>query len=84
MPSENDTQELIDAWNRYIDALAVHESGHVDIVMNNLADLKAQIAASTCETYGDVAQAWLDNVNQASADYDTTTNHGETQGAVFP
>jgi len=82
-PADAPTQ-LIEKWNNYIDALAVHESGHVERVVPNIPDLYNAIKASTCDSYNEAAQAWLDTINQSNVDYDAETNHGATQGAIFP
>jgi predicted secreted Zn-dependent protease len=83
-PPVDASAELIQKWNNYIDALAVHESGHVQRVFPFIPDLINNIKASSCDTYNQVAQEWLNGINQSNADYDTETNHGATQGAIFP
>ena len=82
-PSEANT-ELIDKWNGYINALALHESGHVERVVPNVPELIDNIKASSCDSYNQVAQDWLNAVDQLNIDYDAETDHGATQGALFP
>jgi predicted secreted Zn-dependent protease len=83
-PSAEATAALIQKWNGYIDALALHESGHVERVVPHVPDLVNDIKASTCESFNEAGQAWLNDIDQLNSDYDAETNHGATQGAVFP
>ena len=81
----NDTPpELIEKWNKYILALAGHEKGHVDNVIANLPYVINAIRRATCSTAEAKAQEVLLGIRQNDINFDSTTNHGETQGAKFP
>ena len=83
-PPGEATAELLDKWNGYINALALHESGHVERVVPYVPELIANIKESSCDSYNAAAQGWLDAIDQLNAEYDADTDHGATQGAVFP
>ena len=83
-PPAGASAALIDRWNSYINALALHEAGHVDRVVPYVPDLIDDIKSSTCGAYNEAAQARLNAIDQLNAEYDAETGHGATQGAVFP
>ncbi len=83
-PPAEASAEVIQKWNSYINGLALHESGHVERVVPFVPDLINNIKASSCDSYNEVGQAWLDAISQQNDTYDAETNHGATQGAVFP
>lgn len=83
-PPAQATAALIEQWNDYIDALAVHESGHVERVVPNIPELYEAIKESSCDSFDAAAQEWLDAIDQINSEYDADTDHGATQGAVFP
>ena len=83
-PPAEASSEVIQKWNNYINALALHESGHVERVVPFVPDLINTIKASSCDSYNAAAQGWLDTISQQNDQYDTDTDHGATQGAVFP
>ncbi len=76
--------DLIGNWNRYIHALALHEQGHVDRVVDSIPYFIETMQNVACDQVNPTGQQLLDEINQINADYDDETNHGETQGAVFP
>jgi predicted secreted Zn-dependent protease len=79
------------AFEPYINALRGHELGHVDIVLEEARALEREILAlppmRDCEALQararELGQARLARARQRNADYDTRTNHGQTQGAVL-
>lgn len=83
-PDEDADPELVEKWNEYIEALAIHEKGHVDYVLEREDDVLEAIQDATCDTADDAATEVLDEIRQHDLDYDEETNHGETQGARFP
>ncbi len=83
-PSGEVSPELVTKWNNYILALVKHEKWHVDNVVTNLPKVVSAIRQGTCTTAEATGQAILTGIRKNDLDYDTRTNHGETQGAVFP
>ena len=83
-PPADVSPELVAEWNDYIRALAGHEQRHVDFVPEGAAQAGQAIRAATCETAEEAAQAAVETIRQRDRDYDAATNHGATQGAIFP
>lgn len=75
---------LVTKWVTYTHALAEHEKGHVDFVVANYSSVLTAIQRATCETAEAAAQAALQPIRQHDIDYDAATDHGATQGALFP
>ena len=82
-PADADPQ-LVNKWNNYVQALALHETGHVNFVVQNYQSVKTAIQNATCDTAEAAAQAALEPIRQMDIDYDVETGHGATQGARFP
>lgn len=83
---------LIAKWKAFLAKVQTHEDGHqqlsIDAGKDLLAKLKALPEAPSCpillqsmKTVQQQAQATLDANHEK---YDTSTQHGETQGAKFP
>jgi predicted secreted Zn-dependent protease len=91
-PPAGTPQALIDRWNKHLAALQVHENGHkqlgIEAGTDFLNQLKALPAATSCAALQQTAAQKRDTVkatfSQKHKNYDKTTNHGATQGAVFP
>lgn len=91
-PPSTAPRDLRDRWNRYIRALSQHENGHRDHGLGAGRDILAMLkrfpAQTTCaelETQANAAaQTIIKQYNQRDVDFDRRTNHGATQGAVFP
>lgn len=91
-PPVGTPQPLIDRWKKHLAALQTHENGHkqlgIDAGNDFLSQLKAIPSAASCDALQKTAAQKRDAVKaafkQKHKDYDTTTNHGATQGAVFP
>jgi predicted secreted Zn-dependent protease len=84
VPPEDAPSDLVDRWSIYTTALAEHEKGHIDNVVQNYQSVLDAIMSATCETAEAAAAAALGPLRQFDIDYDAATNHGETQGARFP
>lgn len=94
MPSWNgftDSLPLQFQWQVFIKALDEHEDGHVAHGRNAYQELQQTLpilSAPTCNALtrvadqrgADIIQKWA----QADSEYDQRTNHGVTQGAIFP
>lgn len=83
-PPQDASHELIAKWNAYILALAEHEKVHVDNVVANLPYVIKAIRGATCVTAEARAQDVLAGIRQYDVSYDERTDHGATQGAIFP
>jgi predicted secreted Zn-dependent protease len=83
-PPARTSPELVTDWNRYVLALASHEQQHVDFVPEGAADVEAAIRGATCQTADAAAMAAIESIRQRDRDYDAATDHGASQGVVFP
>lgn len=81
---ENAHPELILKWNAYMLALVEHEKGHVDMVVAYLPEIIQAIQAATCDTAESRAQEIISQLRLDHLNYDQETNHGGSQGAIFP
>jgi predicted secreted Zn-dependent protease len=85
-------QQLVDKWDDYMNSLLTHETGHRDLAIEAAADLTRAVAelppAATCAELDRQVQALgRERMNRLKVDekeYDVATNHGKSQGAVFP
>ena len=83
---------LIEKWDRYLKNLIIHESGHRDMVVDAVNDLSHAVAqltpARSCtdldRNVRTLFRMRLEKMNKDQREYDETTKHGFTQGAVFP
>ena len=84
------SSELTARWDRYMDALQVHENGHLQTgrdLESNFKRTASGISASDCSALDGALRASFDSLlrqaTQRDKDYDAQTGHGATQGAVF-
>lgn len=84
-------EPLLTRWNNYMANLITHENGHRDMAVQHTADFArsvAELTASSCAELDRKVQALgnerMAKLNADERDYDATTVHGTTQGAVFP
>ena len=83
---------LVERWQIFMDALERHERGHelngIRVAGRVRAALRALGSRSTCARLERVADAAGGKVIEGGRDrdreYDDATDHGATQGAVFP
>jgi predicted secreted Zn-dependent protease len=90
-PSANASMDLKNRWNRYITALRQHEDGHKNHGVNAGQDILQtlnNLTTNSCQQIGNIANqkgdAIIKQYNLKDIDYDRLTQHGFTQGAVFP
>ncbi len=84
-------QPLVDKWDSYMKNLIMHENGHRDIAVKAAAELSRAVAelppAPTCAEFDRAVRALsrtrMEKLNADEIAYDTATNHGYTQGAIF-
>ena len=84
VPPADAPEDLIQNWNRFSQALNVHEQGHVNNVVKALPLLQKAIQNSDCITADSAANQVLDKLRGWDVQFDDKTDHGRTQGAVFP
>jgi predicted secreted Zn-dependent protease len=84
------SSELAGRWDRYMDALRVHENGHLQTgrdLESNFKRAASGIVTADCGALDAALRASFDSLlrqaNQRDKDYDAQTGHGATQGAVF-
>jgi predicted secreted Zn-dependent protease len=88
----NAFQTIQPTWDRYFAALAEHEAGHARFALDAAAEMHKQVQAlgeqPDCEglkkKINALAQQVLADYRKREQQYDQTTRHGATQGAVFP
>jgi len=89
---DNPDSNLDSKWTRYIEALKNHESGHQDIATRATQEIMDTLyglpISSNCIEHNqqviNLGNEIINKYKQEEVQYDTTTNHGRTQGAVFP
>lgn len=84
VPPADAPEDLIQNWYRFSQALNVHEQGHVNNVVKALPLLQKAIQSSDCITADSAANQVLDKLRGWDVQFDDKTDHGRTQGAVFP
>jgi predicted secreted Zn-dependent protease len=85
-------KDLVDKWDTFMRNLLTHEKGHRDLAIAAAAELVRAVAelppAPTCaeldKNVQDMSHMSMKRLNEEQNQYDVTTNHGQTQGAVFP
>jgi predicted secreted Zn-dependent protease len=89
-PPAGASPDLSTRWERYMDALRVHENGHLQTgrdLESNFKRAASGIVTADCGALGTALRASFDSLlrqaNQRDKDYDAQTGHGATQGAVF-
>lgn len=90
-PDSKTSPKLVAAWNTFATALNTHENGHVGLdlqyAQNLLNDLRS-LPATPCSQIQEAVRHLTDSdsamLAQANDNYDSTTNHGATQGAILP
>ena len=82
--------ELAAKWDDYMPYLILHEEGHRDNAVNagnQILNAISALPTLSCATMQDQVNATANNIMASYAitdkNYDTETNHGETQGADF-
>ena len=85
-------QPLVDKWDGYMKNLITHEQGHRDLAVEAAADFCRAVAklppVLSCADLNREVRALsrerMDQLNANEQEYDATTCHGTTQGALFP
>jgi predicted secreted Zn-dependent protease len=88
----NAPDRLVGQWSRYLAALTEHERGHEQIALQAGAELLVGLrnltSAGSCGELDGGVQSLANSIvaryESEQRRYDAETNHGATQGAVFP
>ncbi|WP_443749896.1 DUF922 domain-containing protein [Asticcacaulis solisilvae] len=72
------------AWQRFYDALVVHEAGHLRHAYQHIGNVAAAIRSATCENAPAAAGAATQALADYDAAYDRETRHGYLQGVRAP
>lgn len=91
VPDGEAPRDLTDKWEAYMKNLVTHENGHRDLAVEAASELARAVAelpsSPTCADVDREVRALsrmrMDMLNDDEREYDTATNHGYTQGAVF-
>ena len=91
-PQPETPESVLNRWNTYMNNLQLHEIGHRDLAVDAAHEISESLSAmgsfTTCreadKAVAAVAKEKLGRMKQSQKDYDATTRHGATQGAVFP
>jgi predicted secreted Zn-dependent protease len=84
--------QLVKKWNTYMEKLIIHENGHRDRAVEAATEMTRAVKdlppARTCAQLDREVQTLsherMKKLIEEQEEYDSTTNHGQTQGAVFP
>ncbi len=90
--SQGVSQELVERWQTYLKDAQTHEDGHKEIavqagkaILSALKDLPPYSSCDETEAAADQKGTQiLGEYRQKEIDYDRDTQHGATQGAIFP
>jgi predicted secreted Zn-dependent protease len=70
-------------WNRWAQALMTHEMGHVDLAYRYLDNFEDTLVGKSKDAAWTAFEQVKQDLQKASDDYDTSTNHGITQGTTL-
>jgi len=89
--ADSASTELRTQWAAFLAALRAHEEGHRRIALEAAIAVKRRLedlGIAECSSYAREAELafrrLLDTYNARDVEYDTTTGHGASQGAVWP
>lgn len=89
--ADSASAELRTQWAAFVAALRTHEEGHRRIAIEAAIAVKRRLedlGIAECSSYAREAELafrrLLDSYNARNAEYDRTTGHGASQGAVWP
>ncbi len=70
-------------WDRWSDALMTHERGHVDLAYSYLDNFEDTLVGMTRDDAWAAFEQVKHDLQTASDGYDTSTNHGISQGTTL-
>ena len=83
-------QEMVDEWERFMEAVTIHENGHAEIGLKAAAEMQRVISFTTwhAKTRNELKEQIdkkcskiLSKYRELEIKYDKDTDHGKTQGA---
>lgn len=85
-------RQLVEKWDAYMKSLNLHETGHRNLVVEAATGLTRSVAslppARTCAELDRevraLCSAGMQKLEEDQKEYDAVTDHGITQGAIFP
>jgi predicted secreted Zn-dependent protease len=91
-PDDGLSDDLKKSFANFAEKLRLHEDGHAQHAIEIAKRIETGITAlppeGTCERLGQVANelgySLIKEANQQDLDYDARTQHGRTQGVIFP
>jgi predicted secreted Zn-dependent protease len=69
-------------WDRFLQALTEHENGHIHILVTQFTDIDTQMVGKSEHDAKDVFDGAVTQLQQATNDYDSSTDHGRLTGTV--
>lgn len=76
---------LQQAWMRYLRRLEIHERHHAHLITMGAAQMQTEMrSASSCGDMVRASDRWRSEILKANSDYDERTDHGRSEGVVFP
>ena len=90
--SKKMSKELEQQWRSYMEVLQEHENGHKNFGINAAREIERRLTSlgsmRSCNalenTANSIANQIIDKYIKIEIEYDRRTDHGRTQGAVFP
>ncbi len=84
--------DLLKRWNSFVSNTSVHEQGHARLALQGARDYQRNLGnfppAANCDLLQnqlrDLYNRDFDAIDRVNVEYDKDTQHGLTQGAVFP
>ena len=84
--------DTLKQFNTFMEKTVLHESGHAELALQGTRDYQRALGnfppVSSCDglktQLSDLFRRSFDAIDSANSDYDAKTQHGFTQGAVFP
>jgi predicted secreted Zn-dependent protease len=84
--------DALNRFNTFMEKTVLHESGHAELALQGARDYQRALGnfppVSDCEglkiQLNNLFRRSFDTMDAANSDYDAKTQHGVTQGAVFP
>ncbi|MGH7240945.1 MAG: DUF922 domain-containing protein, partial [Candidatus Saccharimonadales bacterium] len=90
-PTATANAGLPGTWQAFMTALTAHENGHTaldvqyaQILLDNLSSFPPTACDQLPSAIQHLAHSDIGTLDQANDNYDSSTNHGATQGAILP
>lgn len=90
-PEEDAPSELVEQWDRFINALYEHEHGHLSYGVRAAQAAEREVRRMRAHSCGALALQVRQTIREIaeeyhtrSAEYDVVTRHGATQGVRWP